>query len=81
MLGDEGLVGLDSVYISTAAVASQIAVVFEARPGGYAHYFLSQRVNGIRYSALAYKDLPRWTIPIQIAEERCVISVDEKLHV
>ena len=74
VLGDEGLTGAESVYTSTAAVASQMAVIFEAQPSGYAHYFLTQRVNGIRYSALAYKDLPRWTVPIAEAEDSNLYS-------
>lgn len=67
ILGDEGCVGLEAKYDSTAAVASPTAVVFEAS-GGFGLRFLHERINGMRYAALAYKELPRWSLPIQLAE-------------
>jgi hypothetical protein len=66
ILGDEGILGLDSTYVSTAAIASDVAVIFKAE--GFAYKFLCDRVKAMRYAALAYKELPRWTVPIAEAE-------------
>ena len=66
MLGDEGILGFDEKCSSTAAVMSERAVIFEA--AGFARKFLVGRIKAMRYAALAYKDLPRWTIPIGEAE-------------
>jgi hypothetical protein len=66
ILGDEGILGLDNAFVATAAVASDYAVVFEAV--GFARKFLFDRVKAMRYAALVYKELPRWTIPIPEAE-------------
>ncbi len=41
-------------------------MVFEA--AGFARKFLVDRVKAMRYAALAYKELPRWTVPIGEAE-------------
>ena len=66
ILGDEGILGMDDRYVASAAVASDRAVVFEAL--GFSRKFLHDRVKAMRYAALVYKELPRWTVPIPEAE-------------
>jgi len=68
ILGDEGFVGLSHHYESTAAVSSQEAVVFEAVLGTFGHSFLVDHIKSMRYTALAYKELPRWSMPVPLAE-------------
>ena len=66
ILGDEGAIGLESKYDATVAVASETAVIFEAK--GFALSFLTERIRSMRYTALTYKELPRWSVPITFAE-------------
>ena len=67
ILGDEGILGLNNTYVASCAVASDYAVVFEAV--GFAKKFLFDRVKAMRYAALTYKELPRWTVPVDVAEK------------
>ena len=66
ILGDEGVVGLESNYDSTAAVVSDVAIIFEAV--GFGLRFLTERIKLIRYAALSYRDMPRWSAPLHLAE-------------
>ena len=67
ILGDEGLTGQDNKYESSAVVVSNAAVIFEAT--GYSFSFLAESIGAIRYCALAYKQLPRLSPAISIAED------------
>lgn len=67
ILGEEGVVGDGNVYISTAAVVSSAAVVFEAVSFGM--NFLAEKVGGLRYSALYYRDKLCWDFAQPIAEQ------------
>jgi len=66
ILGDEGVIGFESTYLSTAVVVSTGAVIFEAV--GFGQRYLTDRIRAMRYAALTYKELPRWTVPIPLAE-------------
>ena len=66
ILGDEGILGFNSSFVSTAAVVSEMAVIFEARD--FSKKFLVDKLKAMRYAAMAYRDLPRWTVPIAEAE-------------
>lgn len=66
-VGDEGVVGHNRTFVSTAVVVSDAAVVFEVVDFGLR--FLSEKFGALRYCALAYKDVSRWSVPLQSAEE------------
>lgn len=67
ILGDEGSVGEDRVFASTAVVVSTAAVVFEAT--GFGLSFLSEKLKSLRYCALYYKDQLRWDNPSSLVEQ------------
>jgi hypothetical protein len=67
ILGDEGVVGENKFYGATAAVVSTSAVVFEAI--GFGMHFLAEKIGGLRYSALYYRDKLCWDFANPIAEQ------------
>jgi CRP-like cAMP-binding protein len=72
ILGDEGILGQSGRFESTAVAVSEIAVCFEAV--GFGLTFLAERLGASRYSALAYKDLPRWSESVPFAEQANLYS-------
>ena len=72
ILGDEGLVGIERVYEASAVILSTAAFVYEVN--GFAKNYLSGRLEASRYAALAYKNLPKLTAPIQLAEQINIYS-------
>ena len=67
ILGDEGVLGDNKVFESTAAVVSSMAVVFQAE--GFAMNFIAEKMGCLRYSALYYRDRLCWESENQIAEQ------------
>jgi CRP-like cAMP-binding protein len=72
ILGDEGILGQNGRFESTAVAVTEIAVCFEAV--GFGLTFLAERLGASRYCALAYKDLPRWTQSLRFAEQANLYS-------
>jgi hypothetical protein len=67
MLGDEGVLGDNKVFESTAAVVSSVAVVFQVE--GFAMNFIAEKMGCLRYSALYYRDRLCWESENQVAEQ------------
>lgn len=67
ILGEEGVTGLSNTFGSSAVVVSSGAVVFEVV--GFGMEFIAEKIQTLRYSALAYKDRSRWTTPLSLAEQ------------
>jgi hypothetical protein len=67
ILGEEGVTGLSNTFGSTAVVVSTGAVVFEVV--GFGMEFIAEKIQTLRYCALAYKDRSRWTTPLSLAEQ------------
>lgn len=67
ILGEEGVTGERRTYMSTAAVVSSAATVFEAVSFGLT--FLAEKVGGLRYSALFYRDKLCWDFAHPVAEQ------------
>lgn len=82
MLGDEAFLGTGKdqghFYQSTVAVISDTAVIFEI--AGYGLEFLVEKLNGSRYSALAYKELSPWSVPITQADSNCIYTMFNSLR-
>jgi len=82
MLGEEAFLGSDKgnghFYQSTVAVISNTAVIFEI--SGHGLEFLVEKLNGSRYSALAYKELSPWSVPVTQADSNCIYTMFNSLR-
>lgn len=72
ILGDEGIVGMNKSFEASAIVVSEGAMVFEV--SGFGLRFLGDRLGASRYSALAYKDLPKRIPALPLAEQVNIYS-------
>lgn len=85
LLGDEAFLGVNghcsSVggrYQSTASVISEVAVVFQIV--GVGLDFLLEKLNSVRYSALAYMNISPWSVPITTADSNSVYTMFNSLR-
>jgi len=79
ILGDEGVSKKSkATFEGTAVVISDVAIIFELT--GFAFNYLSSRVDVLRYCALAYRDLSRWSPPLVNAEKINIYSTFNALR-
>ena len=71
ILGDEGLIGWSKKYAATAAVISEVAVVFEFTGVGLP--FLARNLGVERYAALAYRDRSGYNVPLEPLQDEVTI--------
>jgi len=86
LLGDEAFLGVTNAYSSneggkyqsTASVISEVAVVFQI--AGVGLDFLLEKLNSVRYSALAYMNISPWSVPITQADSNSVYTMFNSLR-